>query len=1789
MIFTLDKKNTIIYYIAIALIAMLLAFFYFNSLVVKSTEKWVEHTNIIINKNNEILLNIVNVETGVRGYILTDKKEFLKPYYESKKTINQNLAMLQSLTIDHPNQHARVKELNDLILKRLTLSKSLIENKNTGKEVLEMNMILQGKVQMDAIRKNINTINREEIVLLNKRKTENSNSINNSNILLVLFFILVLTILVFIYFAFKNHRKVNSELESFNKLQQAASQYSLSLIEASLDPLVTINNEGKITDLNQATENVTGLDRAHLIGSDFFDYFTEHQKAREVYQEVFSKGSVTDAPLTIRHKDGKLTEVLFNGSVYKDEAGNTKGVVIVARDIAEQKWALDLRIANTELAFQNEEKEKRANELVLANKELEYQNSEKEERANELLIANEELAYQNQEKENRANELTIANKELEYQNRIKEKKAQELIIANKELLFQTKEKKNRADELEIADIELTFQNEEKEKRIIESKKLEAYNYSLKLASQYSRSLIEASLDPLVTISAEGKITDVNNASVKVTGVEREKLVGTDFSDYFTEPKEAQEGYRQAFENGFVEDYPLTIKHTNGKLTDVLYNASVYKDDNDNVLGVFAAARDITEQNKQKLISDIASKNLEESNNSLKLASQYSRSLIEASLDPLVTISAEGKITDVNNASIKVTGVEREKLVGTDFSDYFTEPKKAQEGYRQVFENGFVEDYPLTIKHIDGKLTDVLYNASVYKDDKNNVLGVFAAARDVTYAKEAQEKLQASEERIRLATTASGVGVWEWNVITNKIRWDAQMFRIYGVAPTADGLIEYSTWSNTVAPEDLAVQEKILEDTVKNIATSNRSFKIYRANDGMQCFIESIETVRINAVGQAQWVVGTNLDVTEQKQASQYARSLIEASLDPLVTISAEGIITDVNNASIEVTGVTREKLVGTDFSDYFTEPKMAQEGYRKVFQHGFVEDYPLTIKHIDGKLTDVLYNASVYKDDNDNVLGVFAAARDITEQNKQKLKSEIASKSLEASNDSLKLASQYSLGLIESSRDPMFVISVDGKITDTNQATVNATDVSKKNLFGSDFISYFTDPEKAKKGYQEIFSKGFVVDFPLVIKDHKLTDVLFNGAVYKDDNDVIVGAVAVARDITEQKKAERALLQSLKEVTDYKLALDASTIVDITDKNGKILYVNDNYLKISKYSNEELIGGNHKLVNSSFHPVGFMKNLWDTISQGKVWQDEIRNKDKYGQYYWLNMTIVPFLDEQGNPSQYVAISIDITNQKVLEIELTEAKVFAESATIIAEDAKAIAESATIKAEEAVKSKQQFLSNMSHEIRTPMNAIIGFTKVVLKTELTAKQKEYLTAIKMSGDALIVLINDILDLAKVDSGKMTFEKIPFKLNLSIKAMLHLFETKIQEKNLKLVTHYDKKIPEVLVGDPLRLHQIILNLVSNAVKFTQEGKITVSVSLESENATEVTLKFAVTDTGIGIKEKKMEQIFENFQQATSGTSRIFGGTGLGLAIVKQLVQAQNGTIEVKSQFGKGSTFSFVLNFEKTLADAVLEPEIIELNTDIKDTKILVVEDMELNQLLMKTLLDDFGFECEIAANGKIAIEKLQHHGKNKPFDIVLMDLQMPEMNGFDATEYIRKTMKSNIPIIALTADVTTVDISKCKAVGMNDYISKPVDERLLYSKLVGLIKKPILIIEQKTEGNLQTSKVKYVDMTYLLKLTKSNPKLMSELINSYLRQTPVLIKTMKKSFHDKDWKLLNATIHKMLPSFNIMGMSNDITAMAKKIQEYSVAIELSHELGDLVLELEEVCLQTIVELEDELINLK
>jgi CheY-like chemotaxis protein len=302
----------------------------------------------------------------------------------------------------------------------------------------------------------------------------------------------------------------------------------------------------------------------------------------------------------------------------------------------------------------------------------------------------------------------------------------------------------------------------------------------------------------------------------------------------------------------------------------------------------------------------------------------------------------------------------------------------------------------------------------------------------------------------------------------------------------------------------------------------------------------------------------------------------------------------------------------------------------------------------------------------------------------------------------------------------------------------------------------------------------------------------------------------------------------------------------------------------------------------------------------------------------------------------------------------------------------------------------------------------------------------------------------------------------------------------------------------------------------------------------------------------------------------------------------------ITLKSKVNQGSTFSFTLQFLKTDEPVETVAELTEPDTEPKHIKVLVVEDMALNQLLMKTLLDDFGFERDIAGNGKIAIKKL----KEKDYDIILMDVQMPEMNGFEATEYIRNKMKSTIPIIALTADVTTVDLEKCKKAGMDDYIAKPVDEKILYSKIIALVKKPAQSSQhpvgvtgaKKDNTHVKaTGPLQYINLSYLRGITKNNPKLIMEMITVYIEQTPTLVQAIKQGLADKDWDALHAAAHKMIPSFAIMGIDSSYEMIAKKIQAYTGADTKSNKIKGLVQQLEDMCTQVYKELEAAYNNLK
>ena len=390
--------------------------------------------------------------------------------------------------------------------------------------------------------------------------------------------------------------------------------------------------------------------------------------------------------------------------------------------------------------------------------------------------------------------------------------------------------------------------------ITERKKAEE---ELRRVSRYSRSLIEASLDPLVTISKHGKITDVNEATEKAIGLSRDRLIGSDFSDYFTQPEKAREGYGRVFEEGSVRDYPLALRNSSGAVMDVLYNAAVFRGPDGEVDGVFAAARDITERKRAE--------------DELRRVSHYSRSLIEASLDPLVTISKEGKITDVNEATEKATGIPRSRLIDSDFCDYFTEPQKAQEGYQRVFEKGLVRDYPLAIRNASGGVMDVVYNATVFHGASGQVEGAFAAARDVSELKRTEQELRLSRERLALALKAGHAGTFDWDIQNNVNIWTPEVEEVHGLAP-GEFAGRYEDWEALVVPEDLPAARVCIENSLRSGEFAGE-WRIRRRNNGQVRWITSRAKIIYDDAKKPWRMIGVNIDVTERKQAEDEVRKL----------------------------------------------------------------------------------------------------------------------------------------------------------------------------------------------------------------------------------------------------------------------------------------------------------------------------------------------------------------------------------------------------------------------------------------------------------------------------------------------------------------------------------------------------------------------------------------------------------------------------------------------------------------------------------------------------------------------------------------------------------------------------------------------------------------------------------------------------------------------------------------------------------------------------------------------------
>jgi PAS domain S-box-containing protein len=650
-------------------------------------------------------------------------------------------------------------------------------------------------------------------------------------------------------------------------------------------------------------------------------------------------------------------------------------------------------------------------------------------------------------------------------------------------------------------------------------------------------------------------------------------------------------------------------------------------------------------------------------------------------------------------------------------------------------------------------------------------------------------------------------------------------------------------------------------------------------------------------------------------------------------------------------------------------------------------------------------------------------------------------------------------------------------------------------------------------------------------------------------------------DITERKKFEEAL--KINEEKYRGIIANMNLGLLETDTAGKVTYANQSLLNMTGLSQDEILGFDALSIVAPESRDGIIKR--NVIRQKGVSEAyEVIVTVKTGRKWWL-VSSAPKFNDQKEFIGSVIICLDISGQKALQKDLIKAREHAE---------------------QLAKTKELFLANMSHEIRTPMNAIMGMSNQLSKTNLSGQQKFYLDTIHTAADNLLVIINDILDLSKIEAGKLSIEEIGFDIRNSVTKALQVFNHKAEEKGLILSnSFFDSNVSAIVKGDPYRLNQVLLNLLSNSVKFTEDGSVDLKVILDKNGTDTQIVRFEVTDTGIGMDQSFIEHLFDQFSQEYESITRKFGGTGLGMSISRDLVGLMGGKFFVESKKGVGSKISFTIQFKKgTLKDLPVK-ETTKITSDfLRNKKILIADDNDLNRLVALTILKNYAAEIVEASNGREAIEMMQN---TKP-DLILMDIQMPIMNGYEATKKIRE-INSTIPVIALTANAIKGENTKCIAAGMNDYISKPFKEEDFLKTIAKWLNTSLLVNNtvqeaKKAETSILTETL--YDLSEVRAISRGNKAFLHRIVNLFCDQTPGLVTQMKTAAGNNDFDAVGSIAHKIKPSIDNLKINHAVEVIRSIEKNSKEKINLE-QLPELIEILEQSITMAISKMKAEINN--
>lgn len=892
----------------------------------------------------------------------------------------------------------------------------------------------------------------------------------------------------------------------------------------------------------------------------------------------------------------------------------------------------------------------------------------------------------------------------------------------------------------------------------------------------------------------------------------------------------------------------------------------------------------------------------------------------------------------------------------------------------------------------------------------------------------------------------------------------------------------------------------------------------------------------------------------------------------IVMLDAEGNILSWNEGASGISGYKSEEIVGRHVSAFYTQDDIRKgvpvANLMAAHERGEMQTEGWQ-KRKDGTLFWAHVTITRLVDEEKKMRGYVKITRDITEQ----MRAETA---IRQSRAQLAMSQQLAhIGSWELDLETKSLNWSDELYHIYGQA---AEDIRFERMF---LLTHPADREFVMNTIMDAINKPSSFDFRrrIIRSDGAVRTLHSLGEVIYNESGNPVKMIGADQDITDRVHEEEM----------EKLAMAATksfNSVIIADSEGKIEWVNEGFTKLTGYTFEEVQNTHGELLRRG-GLTGLSREMVDyqkLLHENKAVVYESKNYSKTGDEYWVITTLTPVIGQDGKIERIIAIDSDISERKKVEEDLILSNRIAEHSLKKGNKALSDLLRAKKELEESMLVKEQFLAKMSHEIRTPMNAIVGLSDILTESTLTAEQQECMDAIRLSSQNLLSIINDILDFSRLSSGKVDLESIPFRPTEVVEGVLRTVGFSATQKGIQLSIDVDEtKLPEYVVGDSGRLRQILINLVGNAIKFTAKGKITITEKLIEEFDGKVTLQFVVSDTGIGIPKDRLETIFDSFTQASNETSRKYGGSGLGLTIVKQLAELHGGTVSVESTIGVGS--KFIVNLQYAVAGAIpLGPEVSREafpESTLDGKRILLAEDNEMNQMLARRVFEKWNFQLEIASNGKIAVDRLA----KEHFDLVLMDVQMPEMDGYAATQYIRSNLpieKSGIPIIAMTAHAIVGEAEKCISIGMNDYISKPFNRNVLYEKICALLKHvPVKEAMVENEVVHEKSSPGLIDLSYLNELAEGNDAFVQKMIRAFLLQTPELIEQMKQGAALGRWKEVGAAAHKMKPSMDFIGI-HALKSVVAAIENDSHSLSNLAKIPDMIAEVETVCQKAMQELE-------